>query len=109
LRVDSVSTPELFLQHNPDPYHAQIPDDQRNQLVQMITAKQANLKSQIDKVNDARDDIAGMTQASNVLKRSAKLHRDLVAPPAPSATNGGLPNVGETFNGGRVLSVKRIN
>jgi hypothetical protein len=94
--------------YSSDPYHAQIPDDQRAQLIGMITAKQANLKGQIDKINDARDDIAGMTQSADVLKRSAKLHRDLATPSASTPATG-LPNVGDTWNGGKVLSIKRIN
>jgi len=92
-----------------DPSHAQIPEVQRQQLVSILQQKQGNLKSQLDKINDARDDIAGFDQSSDVLKRSAKLHRELSTyQDTTTSTPSGVPTVGSTFNGGKVLSVKRI-
>jgi hypothetical protein len=72
--------------YSSDPFHAQIPDDQRAQLVSIMNQKQASLKGRLDKINSARDDVAGASNSAEVLTRSAKLHRDLSdeAPQAPT-------------------------
>ena len=60
-----------------DPGHAQIPEVQRQQIISLIQQKQANLKSNLDKINDAEDEMSDLDTSAAVYKRASKLHRDL--------------------------------
>jgi hypothetical protein len=84
-----------------DPNHVQIPEEQRQQMLQLVRAKQASLKTNLDAINDTRDDFTDASTAADVLKSSAKLHRKLSAGAATQQQNGVVTDLIRQYGGGR--------
>ncbi len=87
-----------------NPNSARIPDAQRDQIISMILTKQGRLKAEIDKINNAQDDLIDAKTSADVMRVHARLSRQLgTDTPATGGGRGPAPGTvvgGYRFRGG---------
>jgi hypothetical protein len=86
---------------------------QQRQIRELVTAVADKAKRKMDILNGASRDILGSSDPADHRKivadaKRALVEEDIGGRMAPTPVTGGVPKVGETFQGGKVTGVKRI-